>query len=108
MDEIVDIQLLFSNMIRKDRIVLFLRGCSNFSVCGLSSTISYILKKSCVKYKGVDLLTSPNLHRFLRDKYHPLIAPYLFVDAKFIGGFEEILSLHNEGRLASLLSANLY
>lgn len=104
MNDEISIQLQFSEIIKKDSVVLFLKGCANFPICGLSSTVSHILKKNKIPHSCVNLLGYPNLHKFLRDKYYPIVAPYLFVNSKFVGGFDEITALHNAGKLDALFN----
>jgi membrane peptidoglycan carboxypeptidase len=65
-----------------------------------------LLKKNKIKHSCVNLLGYPNLHKFMRDKYYPIVAPYLFVNSKFVGGFDEITALHNAGKIDSLIKDN--
>ncbi len=103
MSNLYEIQTELLNILKKDPVILFLKGCGSFPVCGLSSTVCYMLKKSGIKYVCINLLSHPNLYQFMREKYAPRLAPYLYVNGKFVGGFDEISALFNEDKLHSLL-----
>jgi monothiol glutaredoxin len=76
-----------------------MKGTPSFPLCGLSGEVCFILKKSQLVFKAEDLLQDPELYIFLREKNSPSSVPYLYVDGKFIGGYDEILSLFNDGKL---------
>ena len=99
MQESLLIQTDLESFLKNHRVVLFMKGCSNFPVCGLSCTACYVLKKCNLKFSSVDLLVNPGLHLFLREKHVPIAAPYLYIAGEFVGGYEKIISLYHSGQL---------
>ncbi|MDR1982710.1 MAG: hypothetical protein LBQ08_02855 [Holosporaceae bacterium] len=89
----------FERIISSDRTILFMKGTPSFPLCGLSGKICFLLKKSRLDFKTKDLLQDPELYIFLREKNSPSSVPYLYMDGKFMGGYDEILSMFNEGKL---------
>lgn len=106
MNEVTSVQSELNEILKKDSVVLFLKGCGGFPVCGLSSTVCYMLKRSGIKYACVNLLSHPKLYQFMKEKYSPILAPYLYINGKFIGGFDEISALFNENKLQSACNEN--
>jgi monothiol glutaredoxin len=76
-----------------------MKGTPSFPLCGLSGKVCFILKKSQLVFKAEDLLQDPELYIFLREKNSPSSVPYLYIDRKFVGGYDEVLSMFNEDKL---------
>jgi len=89
-------------IINQNQIVLFMKGNRRFPVCGLSSNICYMLKRCNLEFSTVDLLTKPNLALFMRMKHEPISAPYLYAGGNFIGGYETVCTMFNNGLLNSI------
>lgn len=74
-----------------NKVILFMKGTTTFPLCGLSASICFRLKKHNIDFKGVDVLQDPDLHLFLRELHSPKTMPYLYIDGKFVGGYDEIV-----------------
>lgn len=73
--------------------VLFMKGTAAFPLCGLSADVCFWLKKRALQFRCVDVLKDPELHLFLREVHAPSSVPYLYVDGKFVGGYDEIKAM---------------
>lgn len=71
-------------------LVLFMKGTPGFPLCGLSANVCFWLKKRSLQFRYIDVLKDPELHLFLREIHAPSSVPYLYVDGKFVGGYDEI------------------
>ena len=80
-----------------------MEGRASFPLCGFSGNVCSMLKKNKINFKDIDLLEDPDLYVFLKEIYLLAKAPYLFVDKKFIGGFNEIKSLFETGKLIDVV-----
>lgn len=94
------------SLVKQNRIVLFMKGSASFPVCGMSSTVRFILKKCKLEFVTVDLLLDPTLHSYLKERFDPVTAPYLFIDGRFFGSYDKIIEMYNSGKLQIFLSGN--
>lgn len=96
-------QIELDRLVTQDHIVLFMKGNRKFPICGLSSELCFMLKQCNLEFLTVDLLTKPNLSLFMRTLHEPISAPYLYVGGKFIGGYETVRTMFDNGLLSNLV-----
>lgn len=60
-----------------------------------------LLKSLSIPYTEVDLTEQPTLRDELTEKYAWYTVPMIVIDEEFIGGFDDLNKLHQEGRLLS-------
>ena len=89
-------------IISQNQIVLFMKGSRRFPVCGLSSNICLMLRRCNLEFSTIDLLTRPSLALFMRVKHEPISAPYLYAGGSFIGGYETVCTMFNNGLLNNI------
>lgn len=99
-DRLVESEL--NQIVSQNQIVLFMKGSRRFPVCGLSSNICLMLKRCNLTFSTVDLLTRPSLALFMRMKHEPISAPYLYAGGSFIGGYETVCTMFNNGLLNNI------
>jgi monothiol glutaredoxin len=85
------IHIRFKRIVDTNRVVLFMKGTPSLPLCGLSATVYFMLKKSNLEFETIDLLQDPELNVFLRKMNSPACSPFLYMDGKLIGGYEEIM-----------------
>jgi monothiol glutaredoxin len=88
----------FEELINSHPAVLFMKGTPSFPLCGLSARVCLLLKKHSLNFKAENLLQDPQLYVFLRQKHFLFSAPYLYLDSRFFGGYDEILTALNVER----------
>lgn len=99
-DRLVESEL--DQIVNQNQIVLFMKGSRRFPVCGLSSNICLMLRRCNLKFSTVNLLTRPRLALFMRVKHEPISAPYLYAGGSFIGGYETVCTMFNNGLLNNI------
>ncbi len=78
------------DIVSSNKTVLLMKGTPTFPLCGLSAHVCFWMKKHNLSFKGIDVLQDPELHIFLRELHSPKTMPYLYINGKFIGGYDEI------------------
>jgi glutaredoxin-related protein len=68
-------------------------------MCGLSGNVCSMLRKNGVDFIEINILEDPELYLLLKEECVSATAPYLFVEGKFIGGYDEIKLLFETEKL---------
>ena len=89
--------------IKKDKIVLFMKGTRNFPQCGFSGRMIDILGQFNVEYQEYDVLQNPELRENIKLFSEWPTIPQLYVDGKLIGGCDIIEELSESGELEKIL-----
>jgi len=108
--ELGDYELMqaeLDNIVSRNYIVLFMKGNRKFPICGLSSEVCSMLKRCNLDFSTVDLLTKPGLYLFMKVLHEPISAPYLYADGKFVGGYETICTMFNNGLLSQIVQKRI-
>ena len=105
-DDYESMQSELERLTSQNHIVLFMKGNRKFPVCGLSSSLCFMLSQCNLEFSTVDLLTKPNVSLFMRMMHEPISAPYLYAGGKFIGGYETICTMFDSGLLGSIVRMN--
>ena len=96
-------QAELDDIVSRNYIVLFMKGNRKFPVCGMSSDICSMLRRCNLDFSTVDLLTKPGLYLFMRVLHEPISAPYLYANGKFVGGYETICTMFDNGLLSQIV-----
>lgn len=88
--------------IRDNDVVLFMKGTSDFPLCGFSATVVQILRKLQIPFKDVNVLTDPALRQGIKDFTNWPTIPQLYVKGQFIGGCDIVKEMFESGELQQL------
>ena len=84
-------------------VVLFMKGTPMFPQCGFSAAVVQALTLSKVKFKGIDILTDPELRQGIKDYASWPTVPQLYVKGEFVGGCDIVREMYESGELQKLL-----
>lgn len=96
-------QAELDDIVSRNCVVLFMKGNRKFPICGLSSDVCFMMRRCNLDFTTVDLLTKPGLYLFMKVLHDPISAPYLYAGGKFIGGYETIRTMFNNGLLNQII-----
>ena len=71
--------------------------------CGYCTSAKRLLSSLGAPYEEISLWSNPDLADELRTKHNWSSVPMIFIDDKFMGGYEDIAALHKQGLLQPLL-----
>ena len=91
------------NLVKTNKVVLFLKGSKLFPQCGFSAATVEILNQYGVPYLDVDVLSDPGIRQGIKEYAQWPTIPQLFIDGKFVGGCDIAREMHANGELAALL-----
>src|SRR5256885_1823413 len=84
-------------------VVLYMKGTPVFPQCGFSAAVVQILSQLGVKFKGIDVLTDPEIRQGIKEFSSWPTIPQLYVKGEFIGGCDIIREMFQAGELQGLL-----
>ena len=98
-----DVRDRIDEIVRKDDIVLFMKGSALFPQCGFSSRAVAILDHLGVRFETVDVLQDPEIRAGIKDYSDWPTVPQLFVKGEFLGGSDIMMEMFEAGELQRLL-----
>ena len=94
-----------SDLIQKNKVMLFMKGTKQFPACGFSNAVVQILKKEGVQFETFNILADPDMRQGLKEFSSWPTFPQLYVDGKFVGGCDIVTEMHQSGELKKVLGA---
>ena len=89
--------------IKKNSIILYMKGTKEVPMCGFSNSLVQILNHYGVNYKDINVLENPDIRIKLSEYSNWPTIPQLFVDGNLIGGADITMELHQNGQLLDIL-----
>lgn len=91
------------DILKHDRIVLFMKGTRNAPRCGFSAGTVGILNGLVDDYASVDVLADPDIREGIKAYGNWPTIPQLYVGGELIGGADIVAGMANSGELHELL-----
>lgn len=90
-------------LVRSDKVVLFMKGNRRFPQCGFSSQVVQILDELLPSYTTVNVLQDPAVRDGIKVFSNWPTIPQLYVNGEFIGGCDIVREMAQTGELEQLL-----
>jgi monothiol glutaredoxin len=84
-------------------VVLFMKGVPDAPECGFSAAVVQILNGLKVPFKGVNVLSDPQVREGIKSFSDWPTIPQLYVKGEFLGGCDIVRAMFQEGELTALL-----
>ena len=98
-----DVQQRIDDIVKTNRVVLFMKGTPQFPQCGFSGQVVQILDYIGVPYKGLNVLENDDLRNGIKGYSNWPTIPQLYVKGEFVGGCDIIREMFGSGELKTLL-----
>jgi len=89
--------------IKDNDVVLYMKGTPVFPQCGFSAAVVQVLSQVGVKFKGVNVLTDPEIREGIKAFASWPTIPQLYVKGEFVGGCDIVREMYETGELQGLL-----
>ncbi len=93
-------------IVKKQDVVLFMKGTKEMPQCGFSSRVAGILNYMGVDYQDVNVLEDMDIREGIKAYSDWPTIPQLYVKGEFIGGCDIVIEMTLAGELDSLLEEN--
>jgi monothiol glutaredoxin len=99
-----DVQQRIDDLVKQNRVVLFMKGTAQFPMCGFSGRAVQILKACNVNdLKTVNVLEDEGVRQGIKEYSDWPTIPQLFVNGEFIGGSDIMMEMYEAGELQQVL-----
>lgn len=95
-----------TSQITENDVVLYMKGTSDAPQCGFSASVAKLLTQLEVPYLSVNVLESQELREGIKQYTDWPTIPQLYVKGEFIGGYDIVKEMHENGELVQLLEDN--
>lgn len=100
-------KLIFSSIddiIKNNKVVLFMKGKKEAPMCGFSANVVRILNYLKVSFVDINVLENEELRQAIKEFSDWPTIPQLYINGEFIGGSDIVEEIHKNGELAELLA----
>ena len=98
-----DVNDRIDEIVKKNDIVLFMKGTALFPQCGFSSRAVASLDHLEVPFETVDVLQEPEIRQGIKEYSDWPTVPQLYVKGEFVGGSDIMMEMFQAGELQTLL-----
>ena len=100
-----DVQKRIDDLVKGNKVVLFMKGSAQFPMCGFSGRAVEVLKACGVKeFKTFDVLSDEEVRQGIKDYAQWPTIPQLYVNGEFVGGSDIMTEMYQSGELQQLFT----
>ena len=93
------------DLVKNNRVVLFMKGNAQFPQCGFSGRAIQVLKQAgAPSLVTVNVLEDDDVRQGVKDYANWPTIPQLYVNGQFVGGSDIIMEMFESGELQTLLA----
>lgn len=102
-----DVQQRIAQLVKSNRVLLFMKGTPQAPQCGFSATVVGILGQYLPQYTTFDVLSDPEIRDGIKEYADWPTIPQLYVDGEFVGGCDIVREMDESGELVETLGDNV-
>ena len=101
-----DVQQRIDDLVKSNRVMLFMKGTAQFPMCGFSGRAIQILKAAGVTdLKTFNVLEDEEVRQGIKDYANWPTIPQLYIGGEFVGGSDIMMEMYQAGELQQVLTA---
>ena len=98
-----DVQKEIAEDVKKNKIVLYVKGSPEMPQCGFSKAIMDVFHSLSVPFETRDVLSDPDIRDGIKQFTNWPTIPQVFINGEFIGGCDIVKDLHMRGELKEMV-----
>ena len=99
-----DSQQRIDQVVKNNRVVLFMKGTAQFPMCGFSGRAMQLLNACGVSdLKTVNVLEDEAIRQGIKQYANWPTIPQLYIDGEFVGGSDIMTEMYQSGELQQVL-----
>ena len=101
-----DVQHRIADLVKSNRVVLFMKGTAQFPMCGFSGRAIQLLKASgATDLATFNVLEDEAVRQGIKEYANWPTIPQLYVNGEFVGGSDIMMEMYEAGELQPLIGA---
>ncbi|MFO1265914.1 MAG: Grx4 family monothiol glutaredoxin [Rubrivivax sp.] len=101
-----DVQQRIDQLVKGNRVMLFMKGTAQFPMCGFSGRAVQVLKACGVDDPATfNVLEDEEVRQGIKEYANWPTIPQLYVNGEFVGGSDIMMEMYQSGELQQLLTA---
>ncbi|RTL34384.1 MAG: Grx4 family monothiol glutaredoxin [Burkholderiales bacterium] len=101
-----DVQQRIDDLVKSNRVMLFMKGTAQFPMCGFSGRAIQILKAAgATDIKTFNVLEDEAVRQGIKEYANWPTIPQLYINGEFVGGSDIMMEMYESGELQQALSA---
>ena len=98
------VQQRIDELVKGNRVLLFMKGNAQFPQCGFSGRAIQVMKACGVSdLKTFNVLEDEEVRQGIKDYAQWPTIPQLYIDGEFVGGSDIVMEMYQSGELQQLL-----
>ncbi len=95
------------NLIKQNKIMVFMKGNKLMPQCGFSNNVVQILNVLGVPYETFDVLEDPDIRQGIKEYSSWPTIPQVYINGEFVGGSDIMIELYQKGELQQVVEVAL-
>jgi monothiol glutaredoxin len=95
------------NLIKENKIMVFMKGNKLMPQCGFSNQVVQILNILGVPYETVDVLADQDIRQGVKEYSNWPTIPQVYINGEFVGGSDVLTELYQKGELQQMVEVAL-
>ena len=97
-----EINKQLDEIIKNNKVVLFMKGTPDMPQCGFSMAVSNVLKHLEVKFTAINVYEDEEIRNGIKEYSNWPTIPQLYVDEEFVGGCDIVKEMFEKTELQKL------
>ena len=101
-----DVQQRIDDLVKNNRVMLFMKGTAQFPMCGFSGRAIQILKAAgATDIKTFNVLEDEGVRQGIKEYANWPTIPQLYINGEFVGGSDIMMEMYESGELQQALAS---
>ena len=102
-----EVQTKIDNLLKDNKIVVFMKGSKLMPQCGFSNNVVQILSTLGVPFETVDILADNDIRQGIKEYSNWPTIPQVYVNGEFIGVSDILIEMYQKGDLQQMVEVAL-
>ncbi|MBD2663852.1 glutaredoxin [Richelia sinica FACHB-800] len=94
-----ELQTKIDNLVKTNKILVFMKGTKLMPQCGFSNNVVQILNSLGIPFETVNVLDDYEIRQGIKEYSNWPTIPQVYINGEFIGGSDILIELYQKGEL---------
>lgn len=102
-----ELQERIDNLVKSNKIIVFMKGNKLMPQCGFSNNVVQILGTLGVPFETIDVLADEEIRQGIKEYSNWPTIPQVYLNGEFLGGSDIMIKLYQSGELPQMVEVAL-